>query len=95
MIVLDDVAGDGAGVLGEDLAVVLAAADALALLDVGGRREQRGEARVGAHQLGRVGGAVLRRVDVLPADGQRELGVDLAVDGDDRHVERLARRARR
>ena len=34
---------------------------------VGRGRQQRGEARVGAHQLGRVGRAVLGRVDVLPA----------------------------
>ena len=42
---------------------------------------------VGADQLRRVGCAVVGRVDVGPAGRERDLGVDLAVDGLDRHRE--------
>ena len=53
-----------AGVLGEDLGVVLAAADAVARSRGRSVAESSEEKPgVGAHQPGRVGGAVLGRVD--------------------------------
>ena len=43
--------------------------------------EERRDALVGADQLRRVGCAVVGGVDLGPARGERDLGVDLAVDG--------------
>ena len=48
MIACDASAGEVPVYVGEDLLVVRAAADAVALLDVGRGGEQRGEAAVGA-----------------------------------------------